>query len=84
MDCVLSLLVSWQCTIVINDNYWRLPPLLLCSLLIPLTLEMISIRLSVAIENRIHLNFYLIVKFRCKRTRMRKMLQSEDSAEYVS
>ena len=53
MDCVLSLLVSWHCTIVINDNYWRLPPLLLCSLLIPLTLEMISIRLSVAIENRI-------------------------------
>ena len=52
MDCVLSLLVSWHCTIVINDNYWRLPPLLLCSLLIPLTLEMISIRLSVAIENR--------------------------------
>ena len=54
MDCDLSLLVSWHCTIVINDNYWRLPPLLLCSLLIPLTLEMISIRLSVAIENRIH------------------------------
>ena len=53
MDCDLSLLVSWHCTIVINDNYWRLPPLLLCSLLIPLTLEMISIRLSVAIENRI-------------------------------
>ena len=52
MDCVLSLLVSWHCTIVIKDNYWRLPPLLLCSLLIPLTLEMISIRLSVAIENR--------------------------------
>ena len=53
MDCVLSLLVSWHCTIVINDNYWRLPLLLLCSLLIPLTLEMISIRLSLAIENRI-------------------------------
>ena len=57
MDCVLSLLVSWHCTIVINDNYWRLPPLLLCSLLIPLTLEMISIRLSVAIENRMENDF---------------------------
>ena len=57
MDCVLYLLVSWHCTvIVINDNYWRLPPLLLCSLLIPLTLEMISIRLSVAIENRSQAN----------------------------
>ena len=63
MDCVLSLLVSWHCTIVIDDNYWRLPPLLLCSLLIPLTLEMISIRLSVAIENRIKILFRYQSKF---------------------